>query len=97
MLEWTDVIILPLTINDDFVHSDIPPLEDMTELIDQVNMLRKDVLPGRPIESSKIPTDPSTKKKTESSSKVTTLCTSFLHSIQCRSQTKRPTEAGGSC
>ena len=81
MLEWTDVIILPLTINDDFVHSDIPPLEDMTELIDQVNMLRKDVLPGRPIESSKIPTDPSTKKKTESSSKVTTLCTSFLHSI----------------
>lgn len=53
----------------------------MTELIDQVNMLRKDVLPGRPIESSKIPTDPSTKKKTESSSKVTTLCTSFLHSI----------------
>ena len=44
----------------------------MTELIDQVNMLRKDVLPGRPIESSKIPTYPSTKKKTESSSKVTT-------------------------
>ena len=81
MLEWTDVIILPLTINDDFVHLDIPPLEDMTELIDQVNMLRKDVLPGRPIESSKIPTDPSTKKITESSSKVTTLCTSFLHSI----------------
>ena len=81
MLEWTDVIILPLTINDDFVHLDIPPLEDMTELIDQVNMLRKDVLPGRPIESSNMPTDPSTKKKTESSSKVTTLCTSFLHSI----------------
>ena len=76
----SDVIILPLTIND-FVHLDIPPLEDMTELIDQVNMLRKDVLPGRPIESSKIPTDPSTKNKTESSSKVTTLCTSFLHSI----------------
>lgn len=49
--------------------SDIPPLEDMTELIDQVNMLRKDVLPGRPMESSKIPTDPSTKKITESSSK----------------------------
>ena len=73
MHESTDVIILPLTINDDFVCLDIPPLEDMTELIDQINMLRKDVLPGRPIESSKIPTDPSTKKKTESSSKVTTL------------------------
>lgn len=56
--------------------SDIPPLEDMTELIDQVNMLRKDVLPGRPIESSKIPTDPSTKKKTESSSKNQSLAQS---------------------
>lgn len=48
----------------------------MTELIDQVNMLRKDVLPGRPIESSKIPTDPSTKKKTESSSKNQSLAES---------------------
>ena len=52
------------------IHSGVPPLEDMSELIDQVNKLRKDVLPGSPVESSTKTADTPVKKKTVSSSQV---------------------------
>lgn len=48
--------------------SGVPTLEDMSELIDQVNKLRKDVLPGSPVESSTKTGDTPVKKKTVSSS-----------------------------
>lgn len=52
------------------IDSDVPPLEDMSELIHQVNKLRKDVPPGYSAEQTTKTADKQPKKKSESSPQV---------------------------
>ena len=51
-------------------HLDVPPLEDMSELIDQVNKLREDVSSGQSSAQSTKTSATKPKKKSEPSAEV---------------------------